>query len=55
MRSWRGAVSATTKDPTGRILANQGAARCPPPSYRACPFPDDGHSNGPPLGWARPA
>ena len=31
-----------------RILANQGAARFPPPSYRACPLLDDGLSNGPP-------
>jgi len=31
-----------------RILANQGAARFPPPSYRACPLLDDALSNGPP-------
>jgi hypothetical protein len=31
-----------------RILANQGATRLPPPSYRACPLLDDGHWNGPP-------
>jgi hypothetical protein len=31
-----------------RILANQGATRLPPPSYRASPLLDDGLSNGPP-------
>ena len=38
-----------------RILANQGATRLPPPSYRARPLLDDALSNGPPLGEVLPA